>query len=183
MNQYLVAIPQPARLLAISSLVVIAILARFLPHPDNFTPVGAVALFAGTCLSDRRLAFLVPIIILTVSDLFLGLHILIPVVYFCFMINVLLGRWLRERRSIALTTAAVVAGSVQFFVLTNFACWLLGYPHTLAGLAECYLAAVPFFRNMLLGDLFFAGILFSVLAVLERGFPTLREPALTTAPA
>lgn len=181
MNWFVTAVPQPARLFAIVALIGLAILARFLPHPDNFTPIGAVALFAGACLADRRFALVIPVLILAVSDLFLGLHVLIPVVYLCFMVNVLLGRWLREHRSIPVTAGVVLAGSVQFFLATNFFCWLLWYPPTITGLTDCYLAALPFFRNTLLGDLVFTGVLFSVLAAMERGFPTLREPALTPA--
>jgi hypothetical protein len=95
---------------------------------------------------------------------------------------VLFGRWLRSRRSVVNTAAVALIGSVQFFVVTNFACWLLWYPHTAEGFATCYVAAVPFFHNTLLGDAVFATGLFGALAVAERGFPALRErPALVSA--
>ncbi len=171
------------RLLVLVAMIAFAALARLIPHPPNFTPVGAMALFGGACLADRRLALLVPFTAMFLSDLFLGLHVLIPVVYGSFAVNVLLGRWLRSRRTVATTAAVTLAGSIQFFVVTNFACWLLYYPHTVEGLAACYVAAIPFFQNTLLGDAVFATALFGGLAIAERGFPVLREPAPAGVPA
>jgi hypothetical protein len=171
-----------SRLLAITAFVLLAALARLIPHPPNVTPVGAMALFGGACLADRRLAFVLPLAALFVSDLVLGLHVLIPVVYGSFAVNVLLGRWLRSRRTVVNTAAVTLLGSVQFFVVTNFACWLLWYPHTVEGFVTCYVAAVPFFQNTLLGDAAFTTALFGALAVAERGFPALRErPVLVSA--
>jgi hypothetical protein len=161
-------------------MVACAAVARLIPHPPNFTPIGAMALFGGAGLADRRLAFLLPLLALFLSDLFLGLHVLIPVVYGSFAINVLLGRWLRSRNTVLNTATVTLLGSVQFFLVTNFACWVLWYPHTWDGLLTCYLAAIPFFRNTLLGDAVFAAALFGALAVAERGFPFLREPALAS---
>jgi hypothetical protein len=171
------------RLLVLAAMIAFAALARLIPHPLNFTPVGAMALFGGACLADRRHALLVPLAALFLGDLFLGLHVLIPVVYGSFALNVLLGRWLRSRRTGATTAAVTLAGSVQFFVVTNFACWLLYYPHSAEGFAACYLAAIPFFQNTLLGDAVFATALFGGLVVAERGFPSLREPAPTAVAA
>jgi hypothetical protein len=164
-------------------MIAFAALARLVPHPPNFTPIGAMALFGGACLADRRLALAVPLAAMFLSDLFIGLHVLIPVVYGSFALNVLLGRWLRSRRTVVTTAAVALAGSIQFFVVTNFACWLLWYPHTVEGLATCYVAAIPFFQNTVLGDAVFATALFGGLAVAERGFPALREPTPAAIPA
>ncbi|MBA4191290.1 MAG: hypothetical protein C0467_25185 [Planctomycetaceae bacterium] len=171
------------RLLVLTAMVACAALARLIPHPPNFTPVGAMAIFGGACLADRRLALLVPLTALFLSDLFLGLHVLIPVVYGSFGLNVLLGRWLRTRRTVLSTATVVLLGSVQFFVVTNFACWLLYYPPNVEGFTACYVAAIPFFQNTLLGDAIFATALFGTLAVAERGFPFLRESAPTAVTA
>ncbi|QJX00787.1 DUF6580 family putative transport protein [Frigoriglobus tundricola] len=165
------------RFVVLAAMIVSAAVFRIVPHPPNFTPVGAMALFGGACLADRRLALLFPLAVLFLSDLVLGLHVLIPVVYGSFALNALMGRWLRSRRTIVNTAAVTLVGAVQFFVVTNFAFWWLFYPHTAEGLAECYLAAVPYFRNTLLGDAVFATVLFGGLALAERGFPRLREPA------
>jgi hypothetical protein len=171
------------RVSVLAALIAFVALARLVPHPPNFTPVGAMALFGGACLADRRLALFVPLAALFLSDLFIGLHALMPVVYGSFAANVLLGRWLRSRRTVANTAAITLAGSVQFFAVTNIACWLLYYPPTIEGLGVCYIGAIPFFQNTLLGDVVFATALFGTLAVAERGFPILREPAPTTVAA
>ncbi|MFQ3591846.1 MAG: DUF6580 family putative transport protein [Gemmataceae bacterium] len=169
------------RLIVLAAMIAAAALARLIPHPPNFTPIGAMALFGGACFADRRLAFLLPLAAMFLSDLLLGLHVLIPVVYGSFAVNVLLGRWLRSRRTLVNTATVTLLGSIQFFVVTNFACWLLWYPHTLAGLTACYIAAIPFFHNTLLGDAVCATALFGGLALAERGFPILREqPALAS---
>lgn len=173
----------PSRLIVLAAMIAFAALARLVPHPPNFAPVGAMALFGGACLADRRLALLVPLAALFLSDLVIGLHVLIPVVYGSFALNVLLGRWLRSRRTVATTAAVTLIGSVQFFVVTNFACWALWYPHTVEGFVTCYVAAIPFFHNTLLGDAVFATALFGGLALAERGFPVLREPAPAAVPA
>ncbi len=164
-------------------MIVLSALARHIPHPLNFTPMGALALFGGACLADRRLAFLLPLAALFLSDLFLGLHVLIPVVYGSFALNVLMGRWLRSRRTAVSTATVALLGAVQFFVVTNFACWLLYYPHTAEGFAACYIAAIPLFQNTLMGDAVFATALFGGLALAERGFPVLREPTAIAATA
>jgi hypothetical protein len=158
-------------------MIVLAALARLVPHPPNFTPIGAMALFGGARFADRRLGFVVPLAALFLSDVVIGFHVLMPVVYGSFAFNVLLGRWLRTRRTVVTTAAATLAGSVQFFIVTNFACWVGFYPHTVEGLVACYVAAIPFFQNTLGGDALFVCVLFGGLTVAERAFPALREPA------
>ncbi|ADV62982.1 hypothetical protein Isop_2406 [Isosphaera pallida ATCC 43644] len=163
------------RLAVLVSFIAVAVLARLIPHPPNVTPIGAIALFGGATFADRRLALTLPLASLLISDLFLGFHILIPVVYGSFAVNVLLGRWLRSRRSIVNTGIATLAGSIQFFVVTNFACWVLWYPLTWEGLTTCYVAAIPFFQNTLWGDAVFVTVLFGGLALVEWRFPAARE--------
>lgn len=167
----------PVRLFVLTALVLLAALSRLIPHPLNFTPIGAMAIFGGACMSDRRLALLLPLSAMLLSDLFIGFNIMTPVVYGSFALNVLLGRWLRSHRTVLSTAAITLLGSIQFFVITNFAYWLVYYPTTVEGFVSCYVAAIPFFQNTLLGDAVFATALFGTLAVAERGFPVLRESA------
>jgi hypothetical protein len=166
------------RFLVLVTLVIAAVLARLLPHPPNFAPIGALALFGGACFADRRVGFLLPLSAMFVSDLFLGMNQVTPVVYGSFALNVLLGYWLRGHRSLVATTAVVLVGSIQFFVVTNFGEWALTdfYPHTFAGLMSCYVSAIPFFHWTLLGDATYATALFGGLALIEYAFPRLREP-------
>jgi hypothetical protein len=161
------------------AVIVLAAGLRIAPHPWNFTPVGAMALFSGAFIRDRRLAFLFPLLALFAGDIFVGFHKLMPVVYASFLLSVAIGFWLRNRRSVARVGAATLFGAIQFFLITNFAVWAFGlsYPRTGAGLLSCYVAGIPFFWNTLAGDALYASLLFGGFALAERIFPALREPA------
>jgi hypothetical protein len=159
-------------------LIILAAALRIAPHPWNFTPVGAMALFSGAILKDRRLAFLFPLVALFAGDLFLGFHKLIPIVYASFLINVAIGLWLRDRRTVARISLATLLGAIQFFLVTNFAVWqFLGtYPHTASGLAACYIGGIPLFWNTLGGDAAYVALLFGGYALAERFIPALHPP-------
>ncbi len=159
------------------SMIAVAAAVRILPHPWNFTPVGAMALFGGSVFASRRLAVLYPLLALFVGDLFIGFHRLMPVVYASFLLSVVIGFWLRRRRSVPRIGAATLAGAVQFFVVTNFGVWLSGmtYPKTAAGLVACYVAGIPYFWNTLAGDAVYVALLFGGLALVERLLPALRQ--------
>ena len=161
----------------ILGLIVAAAVTRILPHPWNFTPVGAVALFAGAHLRSRRRAYVVPLAAMLMSDLVIGLHPLMPVVYACFALTVGIGGVLRGRRTLLPIAGATLASSVLFFVVTNLAVWAVGgwYPLNLSGLLACYVAGIPYFRNTLLGDALYSALLFGGMAFAERAFPSLRE--------
>jgi hypothetical protein len=161
------------------TLIVLAAALRIAPHPWNFAPVGAMALFSGAVLKDRRLAFFFPLVALFVGDAFIGFHKLIPVVYASFLINVAIGLWLRDRRTIARISLATLLGAIQFFTVTNFAVWqfLSSYPHTASGLLACYIAGIPLFWNTLAGDALYAALLFGSFALAERFIPALQQPS------
>jgi len=167
------------RTLLALALILLAAALRIAPHPWNFTPVGAMALFSGAVLKDRRLAFFFPLLALFAGDIFVGLHKLIPIVYASFLINVAIGLWLRDRRTIARIALATLFGAIQFFIVTNFAVWqfLGGFPHNVSGLAACYISGIPFFWNTLAGDALYATLLFGGYALAERMLPVLRQHA------
>jgi len=169
------------RTLLALSMVILAAVLRIAPHPWNFTPVGAMALFSGAVLKDRRLAFAVPLLALFAGDLFLGFYKIqmMFVVYASFLLSVAIGLCLRRRRTIGPISLATLLGAVQFFVITDFALWVFSstYPHTREGLIACYVAAIPFFFNMLAGDVLYAALLFGGFALAERTFPAFREHA------
>jgi hypothetical protein len=158
-------------------LIVLAAALRIAPHPWNFTPIGAMALFSGAVLKDRRLAFFFPLLALFAGDLFIGFHKLIPIVYASFLVNVAIGLWLRDRRTVPRISLATLLGAIQFFFATNFAVWqfLSGYPHTASGLIACYIAGIPFFWNTLAGDAAYALLLFGSFALAERLSPALQR--------
>jgi hypothetical protein len=171
------------RTLLALAIIALAAALRIAPHPWNFTPVGAMALFSGAIIRDRRLAFFFPILTLFVGDIFIGFHKLMPVVYASFLVSVAIGFWLRDRRTVGRITAATLLGAIQFFLVTNFAVWAFGlsYPRNSAGLLACYIAGIPFFWNTLAGDAVYAALFFGGFALAERLFPILREPALDAA--
>ncbi len=171
------------RLAVLTAMILTAAAARLLPHPPNFTPIAAMALFGGASFADRRLAFAVPLAALLLSDLCLGFYRLLPIVYGSFALIVCIGFWLRTRRRVLPVVVTALAGSFLFFLITNFGVWATGalYPQTWSGLGNCYGAAIPFFRNTLLGDGVFTAMLFGGLALAEKHFPILRAPC-TAAP-
>jgi hypothetical protein len=171
------------RTLLALAIIALAAALRIAPHPWNFTPVGAMALFSGAILKDRRLAFFVPLLALFAGDIFIGFHKLMPIVYTSFLVSVAIGFLLRDRRTVGRISAATLLGAGQFFLVTNFAVWAsaLFYPRTGAGLVACYVAGIPFFWNTLAGDAAYAVLFFGSFALAERLFPAFREPALSAA--
>jgi hypothetical protein len=170
-----------ARIFTLLSAILAAAALRLVPHPPNFSPIGAMALFSGAYLGRRgAVALVAPLGALFLSDLVLGFYSGMITVYFSVALIVIIG-WLALRRVSPIRVGgAAIASSVLFFALTNFGVWLSSgfYPRTLAGLEACYVAAIPFFQNTVAGDLFYAAVLFGGFALLERTVPALRsQPA------
>ncbi len=163
----------------ITGIVFIAVALRIIPHPMNFAPIGALALFGGAYFSTRRAAIAVPLLSLIAGDMFTGFHRLVPYVYASFLVSVAIGFSIRRKKSATRIGAATAAGAIQFFLITNFAMWALSignYPKNLGGLAACYLAGLPLLWNTLAGDAFYVALLFGGMALAEKRFPSLREP-------
>src|SRR5262249_9744912 len=145
-----------------ASLVFGAAALRLIPHPPNFTPIGAIALFGGAHFADKRWAFGVPLAAMAVSDAVLRILFcwrFDPVVYATFALIVYLGFLLRSVKIAPLRVAAAAfAAALIFYVTTNFAPWASSgiYPKTFAGLVACYVAAIPFFCPTLAGDLLYS---------------------------
>jgi hypothetical protein len=171
-------------------LVVAAIvfLAQLVPHARNVTPVRAAALFSGALFASPVAALAVPlgaqlagasVVGLASGDHSYAFHALAPIVYGSLALNVLLGFALRGRRRVSPIAAATVAGSLAFFLITNFAVWLLlgTYPRTPEGLALCYGAGLPFLWNGLLGDAAWAALLFGGHALALRATTRPQEAA------
>lgn len=165
------------RTLIVLAMIVLAAVLRITPHPWNLTPVGAMALFSGSVVRDRRLAFLFPLLALFAGDLLLGFHKLIPIVYASFLVNVAIGRFLQDHRTVARIGGATFLAALQFFLVTNFAVWafLGSYPLTVAGLVACYVKGLPLFWNTLAGDALYAALFFGGFALAEHFVPSLRD--------
>jgi hypothetical protein len=174
------------------SLIILGVLTRVLPHPPNLVAVGAASLFSGARLSGWR-AYVVPVAIMAITEPILAAMYGFPVftwvspfVFGSFAVNVWIGSRLRHSESPWKIGAASLAGSTQFFLITNLAVWLWGgghqYPHTIVGFALCYLAGLPYFARTLAGDLAYAGLLFGAHAWLSRkAFPSERVMAVKAA--
>ncbi len=151
-------------------LIVLGVVARLVPHLGNFTPVGAIGLFAGANCHPR-IAWLVPIGALFVADALTGFYdpLIMAFVYLGFAAGPLMGRlFLHKRKSLARFGGAVLSAATTFFVLSNFGMWLAAYPHTLSGFIECYVRAIPFYGVTLLGDTFYAAILFGTYEIISQ---------------
>jgi hypothetical protein len=144
-------------------IILFAVVSRFLPHPPNFTPIAAIALLSSKGFDNRWIAFLIPLLSLLISDLFLGLYDTIPFVYASFVLIVLLVRSVRKVKP-----TTVLMSSTVFFVVSNFGVWLMHYPLTLEGFLQCYTLAVPFFANTIIGDLVYGAILIYPFYVLKK---------------
>lgn len=134
--------------------VAVAVLVRLLPHPPNFTPVTALAIFGATTFNNKALGTILPLIALGISDIFLGFSTITFWVYGSFILISLLSIYWKEVK-----LQYVLLSSSVFFIVTNFGVWILGYPKSLEGLVLCYTLAIPFFLNSVLGDLFFTYVL------------------------
>ncbi len=165
------------RFWAVTGMVLLAAILRIVPHFPNVTPVAAMALFGGAYFSSKKMAFAVPLAAMVISDAIIGFHSTIWAVYLGFALIVLVGFKLREHKKVKNILLAAITGSVIFFLLTNFAVWMSGlmYPMNTVGLAECFTAAIPFFRNSLLGDLFYTGVFFGLFELAKYKLPALAE--------
>jgi hypothetical protein len=164
---------------AAPGLTVLAALLRLAPHPTNFTPIEGMALFGGARMAGWQ-AYAIPLIAMLITDPiaswmagYPAYSSMTPIVYACLAINVFLGRaLLKNSQSILRIGSVSVLASTIFFVVTNFFVWVGApisiYPHTSAGLVECFVAALPFFSRTVAGNLFYAGVLFSAYAAIAR---------------
>jgi len=148
------------------SLIFAGAMMRLVPHWPNFTPIAAIALFGGTFMKRKDLAFLIPMAAMLISDLIIGFHSTMLPVYLSFIAIVGLGLVLQRKVSVVNTITASLVSSVIFYLVTNFASWtsgLMPYPLNAGGLVQAYIAGLPFFFNGMLGDLFYNALLFGSL--------------------
>lgn len=170
------SITERKNLLIAIGLVLFAVATRLIPHLPtldpiigknipNFSPIMALALFGGAFFNDKRLAYAVPLTALFLSDALLGFYPTIWAVYLAFAIGVSIGFLLRKRASAGRIIAFSLTSSVIFFLITNFAHWLMFAPYyATETFIQCYIDAIPFFRNAVLGDLVYSAVIFGAYA-------------------
>jgi hypothetical protein len=173
----------------ITGMILLAALSRLIPHPANFAPIGGMALFGAAWYSKRYWAFIIPIVSMWISDLvlnnvvfgqyfdrFVWFYSGSLFTYAAFALIVLLGMFTLKKVCIPRLIVSALGASVIFFLVSNFGVWFSGtmYPKDFSGLMTCYTAGIPFFKNTILGDFVYAGILFGAFELAKRYVPTLR---------
>ena len=173
----------------ITLLILLAAFSRLVPHPANFAPIGGMALFGAAYYNKKYWAYLIPIISMWISDLILNNVVYAQYfdrfvwfyagslfTYGAFTFIVLLGTFSLKKVRVPNLFFSALGASVIFFLVSNFGVWFSSgmYPHTWQGLTVCYTAAIPFFKNTLLGDVFYTTALFGVFELAAWRFPVLK---------
>ena len=163
------------KILLIISVIFLVSLTRIFPHPPNFTPILALAIFGGAYLPNRITAISLPIISMFISDLIIGFHSQIFTIYETIIFLSILGHLMKTKnfKNFAITG---FTGSLIFFIITNFSVWLGGslYPLTIDGIIQCYIMAIPFFHNTLISTILFLTILFFGYTFAEKKISNLK---------
>jgi len=166
------------RFIVLSLLVLCAALTRalpfFIPNTWNFTAIGALAIFAGSQFGNSRFAFIIPVMAMAIADLFIG-DGFSPIVYMGFIVMVACGVFIRNNVNPTSVTLSSIVGTIAFYLITNFA-YLYSptlYPHNLTGIVTSYIMALPFLRNMLIGDAFYSLLLFGAYYAFKKQYPVL----------
>lgn len=163
------------RTLFLACLVVLGVAVRILfADIPNFAPVGALALFAGASFADKRIAVLLPLVVMLITDWILGFHSSVLYVYAGMLAYSAAGMWAGNGLKWKRLLPAVLSGSLAFFIISNIGAFFAFYPRTWSGLVECFIQAIPFFDRTLISDLFFSLLLFGALALAEKYSPALK---------
>ena len=143
-------------LISYTVIILLAVIARLVPHAPNFAPIGGLALFSGSHFK-KKIALIIPLSAMFISDIFLGFHKTVPYVYVSFIIIALIGSLIKNNKWQSLLKTSLLS-SVLFFLITNFGVWATGtmYQRNLSGLTQSYVMGLPFFRNTILSDLFYS---------------------------
>lgn len=177
------------RILVIFGLLILAAITRLVPHPYNFAPIGAMSLFGAAYFSDKKLAFLLPLVAFFISDLFVnniiyaefytGFVFVSPGFYWTYgamAAIVLAGIFIFKKVNTTRVIGGALSASILFFLISNFGAWISSpiYPPTISGLMTAYIAAIPFFHMTVLSDLVYCGALFGLFEFAKTRVPELR---------
>jgi hypothetical protein len=150
------------------SLIIIGIVLRIAPHAPNFTPVAAIALFSGIYL-NKKYAFLIPLALMVLSDMFVGMHNVVIFTWGGFLLTTLIGAWVKKHKGLLPILSGSLASSLVFYIVSNFGVWLMGwYPKTLKGLIDCYIMGLPFIRNFVFATILYTFIFVGIYELVAR---------------
>ena len=151
-------------------LVALLSLSRLIPHPPNFTPILGMAIFSGAIISKRFIAYLVPLAAMLLSDLYLGFHASVPIIYFSLAVCVLIGTFIEARVSILNSFLSISSGVLVFFLITNFMVWYGSgmYEFSISGLMTCYFMGLPFVQNTFISSLLYGMGAFLIYDIINK---------------
>ena len=148
---------------------VILALGRIIPHPPNFTPILATAIYTPYMVNDKWIAVLIPLSAMFIADIIIGFHPYMLWVYGAIGLSTLISSWsMRFNKKYIQLGVMAILSSILFFIITNFAVWTIWdyYPKTIDGLIMCYTMAIPFFKNTLLGTIIYTAI---IVLTIQKG--------------
>ena len=151
-------------------LIILLALSRLIPHPPNFTPILGMAVFSGAIINRKIVAYLVPLAAMFISDLYLGLHSGMPIIYFTLAICVLIGTFIESRVTILNSILGITAGVLIFYLITNFTVWYGSgmYENSFSGLITCYVMGLPFLQNTFISSLIYGMGAFLIYEVINK---------------
>ena len=154
----------------IIGIIVSLVMARLLPHPPNFTPILGMAVFSGAIISRRLIAYLIPLAAMFLSDLYLGLHSSIPIIYFSLAVCVLIGTFIKARVTILNSFLSISLGVLVFFLITNFMVWYGSgmYEYSISGLMTCYFMGLPFVQNTFISSILYGMGAFLIYDIINK---------------
>ena len=153
-------------------IILVLALSRLIPHPPNFTPILGMAVFSGAVINKKIFAYIIPLIAMLVSDLFLGFHAGMPIIYFSLAICVLIGTFIDSRITIFNSLLCISGGVIAFFLITNFAVWYGSgmYEFSISGLMKSYLMGLPFLQNTFISSLIYGMGAFLIYDIINKRF-------------
>ena len=153
-------------------IILVLALSRLIPHPPNFTPILGMAVFSGAVINKKIFAYIIPLIAMLVSDLFLGFHAGMPIIYFSLAICVLIGTFIDSRITIFNSLLCICGGVIVFFLITNFAVWYGSgmYELSISGLMKSYLMGLPFLQNTFISSLIYGMGAFLIYDIINKRF-------------
>ncbi len=152
--------------------IIFTVAVRLIPHVPNFSPLVAIALFAGVYLR-KRWAFIIPLVIYVTSDLIIGVHDAVLYTWGSMALIIGIGLYLKSRKTPMTILGGTLVSSILFFIVTNFGVWASGwYPRTLEGLIQCFTLAIPFFRTSLASNILYGAVLFGAYELITKKIRT-----------
>ena len=151
-------------------LVALLALSRLIPHPPNFTPILGMAVFSGAIINKRFFAYLVPLLAMLLSDLYLGFHASMPIIYFSLAICVLIGTFIEARVTTLNSFLSISLGVLAFFLITNFMVWYGSgmYESSISGLMTCYFMGLPFVQNTFISSILYGMGAFFIYDIINK---------------